>query len=511
MAGPVNVAQIKPAAEERSGQGPYRRLILRGVTVIDGTGGPAYGPANIVIENDRISTIVSAGRNTDVSQIGQATPEADVVLDLPGHYVLPGLIDAHAHIGMARQGPSADYVYKLWLGHGITSIREPGCIGNGLEFTLSEAARSDAGEIAAPRMVPYAAFGAGLGEPLRTPADARRWVQQAADQGARGIKFFGARPEIFQAALAETTRLGLGSACHHAPSDVARANALTTARWGLTSIEHGYGLPEAMFADRRIQYFPGSYNYNNEHDRFAYLGQLWRQAAEPGSRRWDETIDELVALGTTLDPTLVVYVAARDAARARGREYHRDYSSPQSWTFFQPSPSSHGSFFHDWGTEEEAAWKENYRLWMSFVRDFYLRGGRLTLGSDAGFIYNLYGFGLIEEMELLREAGLHPLEIIGCATVNGAALLGLADTGSVEPGKIADLLVTAENPLANLKTLYGHGHLRVAPDGTATRVGGVTHTIKGGIVFDAARLRADVRDMVTEERERLGAPAPTTP
>ncbi|GAA1749101.1 amidohydrolase family protein [Nonomuraea bangladeshensis] len=502
-------SQIKPGTGSGSGQGPYRRLVLRGVTVIDGTGGPAYGPADVVIEKGRIDAIVSSGRITDITQMGQTTQEADVVLDLEGHYVLPGLVDAHAHIGTAEQAPAADYVYKLWLGHGITSVREPGCIGNGVGFTVREAARSEANEITAPRIVPYAAFGGERGEPFRTPYDAQQWVQQAAEKGAKGVKFFGAPPEIFQAALAEAKRLGIGSACHHAASDVARVNALMTARWGLTSIEHGYGLPEAMFADRRIQRFPATYNYNDEHDRFAYLGRLWREAAEPGSRVWDETLDELVALGTTLDPTLVVYVAARDAARARGgREYHRDYSAPQSWAFFQPSPASHGSFFHDWGTEEEVAWKENYRLWMAFVRDFYLRGGRLTLGSDAGFIYNLYGFGLIEEMELMREAGLHPLEIIQCATANGAALLGLADTGTLEPGKVADLLVTAENPLANLKTLYGHGHLRVAPDGTPARVGGVTHTIKAGVVFDAARLRAEVRDLVAEERERLGAGTP---
>ncbi|MER6502559.1 hypothetical protein ABT218_25075 [Streptomyces sp. NPDC001455] len=128
--------------------------------------------------------------------------------------------------------------------------------------------------------------------------------------------------------------------------------------------------------------------------------RLWHEAADPGSSVWDDTVDEHVSLGTTLDPSLAVYVASRDAAQARGREYHRDYTTPQAWKFFQPNPESHGSYFQDWGTEE-VAWKENYRLWMAFVRDFYHRGGRVTVGSDRGFIYNLYGFGLVEEMELL--------------------------------------------------------------------------------------------------------------
>ncbi|WP_031467593.1 amidohydrolase family protein [Sciscionella sediminilitoris] len=501
---------ITAGSEGSTGTGPFGRLVLRGVTVVDGTGGPPYGPADVVIERDRISAIVSAGRNTDMSQLGLRTGTADEVLDLPGYYVLPGLVDAHAHIGWAEQGPDADYIYRLWLGHGITSVREPGSLGNGLGFTVREAERAARGEITAPRIVGYVAFGSGTSEPIRTEREARAWVAEQAENGAKGIKFFGAAPELFAAALEEANTLGLGSACHHAQSDVARANALHTARWGLGSIEHGYGLPEAMFTDRRIQRFPGDYNYNDEHDRFAYLGRLWREAAEPGSRMWEETIEELVSLGTAIDPTLVVYVAARDAARARGREYHRDYSAPQSWKFFQPDPESHGSFFFDWGTEEEVAWRENYRLWMAFVRDFHLRGGLLTTGSDAGFIYNLYGFGLIEELELLREAGLHPLEIIRCATANGARLLGLPETGTIEPGKTADLLVCAENPLTNLKLLYGHGHLRAGANG-AERVGGVTHTIAGGVLHDAVALRARVREQVAAERERLGTGVPRTP
>ncbi|MFI0976150.1 amidohydrolase family protein [Streptomyces sp. NPDC021093] len=507
----MRLSQNVPGTAGSIGKGPRKRLVLRGVTVIDGTGAPPYGPADVVLEGGRISAIVSPGRNTDMTQAGQRTVAGADVWELPGHYVLPGLIDAHAHIAASEQGPDADYSYRLWLGHGITSVRETGCLGNGTAFTAREARRAAANEITAPRITPYAAFGAGRTEPFRTPRDAEAWVAEQAGLGAAGIKFFGAPPTIFRAALTEAGRLGLGSACHHASSELPRINALTTARWGLGSIEHGYGLPEAMFTDHRVQRFPSTYNYNNEHDRFAQLGRLWQETAGPGSRVWDDTLDELVSLGTALDPTFVIYTAARDAARARGREYHRDYSAPQSWEFYQPNPANHGSFFYNWGTEEEVAWKDNYRLWMAFVRDFHQRGGLLTTGSDAGFIYNLYGFGLVEEMELLREAGLHPLEIIQCATANGARLLGLEDTGTLEPGKTADLLVIAENPLANLKVLYGHGHLRMGDAGSLARVGGVRHTIKGGVVFDAVNLRSLVRDQVAAERERRAVPAPFTP
>ena len=111
------------------------------------------------------------------------------------------------------------------------------------------------------------------------------------------------------------------------------------------------------------------------------------------------------------------------------------------------------------------AWKENYRIWMAFLNDYKNRGGRVTTGSDSGYIYKLYGFDYIRELELLREAGFHPLEVIRSATLYGAQALGLdKEIGSVEPGKLADLVVVEENPLQDLKVLYGTGAIRVTPD-----------------------------------------------
>jgi cytosine/adenosine deaminase-related metal-dependent hydrolase len=154
------------------------------------------------------------------------------------------------------------------------------------------------------------------------------------------------------------------------------------------------------------------------------------------------------------------------------------------------------------------AWRDNYRRWMAFVNDYKNRGGRVTVGSDSGYIYKTYGFGTIEELEMLREAGFHPLEVIRAATLSGAEVLGADDRiGSVEPGKLADLVVLSENPLANLKVLYGNGHLRLGEDGRLRRVGGVRYTIKGGLVFDAPALLADVRRKVAGEKARRGITA----
>jgi hypothetical protein len=499
-------AAVLPAPARTEGEGPYPQLILRGVTVIDGTGAPAFGPADVVIEGRRIvEVVVVANARAAIDSAGRPRLRAGGrELQLAGQYLLPGLIDLHGHIGGEAQGTPAEYVYKLWLGHGITSIREPGCL-NGLAFCASEARRSAGNLITAPRIFAYSWFGQGRAAPITSAAQARQWVREARAQGAVGMKCFGYRPDVLAAAFAELKKLHMRSACHLAQPDVARLDALDAARLGLTTMEHWYGLPEALFDGQTVQAFPPGYNYQDEASRFGEAGHLWAQAAAPGSPRYEAVMAELLALDFTLDPTFGIYSANRDLMRARRADWHEQYTLPSLWQFFQPNREHHGSYFYDWGTEQEVAWRDNYRRWMAFVNDYKNRGGRVTVGSDSGYIFQLYGFGTIQELELLREAGFLPLEVIRSATLDGAQALGVADRlGSIEPGKLADLLVVAEDPLANLKVLYGTGHIRLGDDGVVRRVGGVRYTIKDGIVFDAAALRAQVRAMVAAEKTRLG-------
>jgi imidazolonepropionase-like amidohydrolase len=493
---------VSPAPTRQEGQGPYSQLILREVMVINGTGAPAFGPADIVIEGNKISQISIVG--TPTSSVRSNRPklkEGGTELQLAGHFVMPGIIDMHGHIGGSEQGTPAEYVYKLWMGHGITTIRDPSC-GNGLEFCLSEKKRSAENKITAPRILAYPVFGQGQSKVFTDPEQARAWVREIKAKGADGLKCFGYRPDILQAALEETKKQGLRSACHHAQIDVARVNVVNTARWGLTTMEHWYGLPEALFDGQTVQNYPADYNYQNEQQRFAQAGRLWAQAAKPGSDKWNSVMDELLKLDFTIDPTFTIYQASRDVMRARRADWHDAYTLPSLTQFFTPNPDSHGSFFFDWGTEEEVAWKENYRLWMRFVNDYKNRGGRVTVGSDSGYIYKVYGFGTIEELELLREAGFHPLEVMRSATLSGAEALGLQQSlGSIEPGKLADLAILDENPLANFKLLYGTGHMRLDKTGKLSQVGGVKYTVKDGIIYDAKQLLADVRKIVENAKK----------
>ena len=128
-----------------------------------------------------------------------------------------------------------------------------------------------------------------------------------AAKGVDGLQLSSYPPQIMAAIIDEAKKRGLRTAAHLSQLGVAAMNALDAARRGLTTLEHWYGLPEALFTDRTVQDFPPDYNYNNEQDRFGQAGRLWKQAAPPYSERWNAVMNELIKLDFTLVPTLTIY------------------------------------------------------------------------------------------------------------------------------------------------------------------------------------------------------------
>ena len=498
------VAATLTSSAQELAEGPFNQLIIRSAMLINGNGAPPLGPVDVVVEQDKITEVRVVGYpGVEINEKRRPVLKpGGKEINAEGMYLLPGFVDMHGHIGGVAHGADWDYVFSLWLAHGITTVREPS--GRGLEWALDLKKKAERNEIIAPRIFAYTGFGAGSKE-ITTPEQAREWVRENAKKGADGIKFFGAAPEIMQAALEENKRLGLGSACHHAQMSVARWNVLHSARAGLTSMEHWYGLPEALFDNRTVQDYPADYNYQNEQHRFEEAGRLWEQAAAPYSEHWNAVMNELLELDFTLDPTFNIYEANRDLHRARRAEWHDEYTLPSLWRFYQPSKISHGSYWHEWGTSQEINWRKNYQLWMTFVNEYKNRGGRVTAGSDSGFIFQLYGFAYVRELELLQEAGFHPLEVIRSATLNGAEALGVADQiGTIEVGKQADMILVSENPLKNLKVLYGTGAIKLTDKNEVVRAGGVSYTISNGVIYDAKGLLAKVRGMVQEAKDKEG-------
>lgn len=496
LTGRVFAVPFAPDRKPGEGEGPYDTLIIRNATVIDGTGAPPRGPQDIVIQGNKIVSIGRAGNITGAK-----------VIEANGMYVMPGFVDTHAHIGGSAQGVSAEYVYKLWMAHGVTTIREPGCY-SGLDWVLHEKERSAKNEIVAPRIYAYVIPGlTWSGGAILTPEKGREYVRWAKEQGADGLKLRMIDPPIMEAIIDEAVKLGLGTETHLEQTVVTKDYLPNMARWGLGAVVHWYGLPEALLEDRTVQNYRVDYNYNNEYLRFGEAGRLWAQAAKPGSETWYRVMDQFIKDGLTVTPTFTIYEACRDVMRVKNEDWHEKYTAPSLRAYFDPSPQNHGSFCFDWTTADEIAWKENFQIWMRFVNDYKNRGGRVTVGSDSGFIYRTYGFGYIREFELLQEAGFHPLEVIRSATMEGAALLAEENNqpmtfGIIRPGMLADLVVVEENPLQNFKTLYGTGAMKLNVEkGEIEYVGGVKYTIKDGIVYDAKQLLSDVEEMVRKEKE----------
>ena len=482
---PTKSAVTGPAQGKR-----YASLAIRNAMIIDGNGTPASGPKDILIKGDRIVAVLPLDPVALAGGRGKRLA-AEVEIDAAGKYVLPGLINAHAHLQDERGGipQPFDYEFKIWLASGITTVRD---VGSETKKALKLRAQSAAGEIAAPRILIYPMFSAQ--SPVPTNAEeARQRIREYKQMGADGVKFLGIYRDVMEAAEDEAHKLGLPIA-HHV--GVEETNAWDDIRFGTTSIEHWYGIPDAAIP-AGVQSFPSWFNYNNETDRFRYAGHLWREA-DP--KRLNEVLAAMVKAHVAWVPTLDIYEASRDLQRAQNQPWFADYLHPTLAEYFKPNPKNHGSYFLGWTSNDEVFWKENYRIWMNALIDFERMGGTIGSGDDAGFIYQIYGFGLIREMELEEEAGFNPIKVIQHATGNNAKILGLeGKTGAVRPGYLADLIVVNGNPLENMKVLYMSG-VDALKNGEQVRGGGVEWTIKDGYCYHGPTLASEVRAMVAKAK-----------
>ncbi len=454
----------------------YDRLLIRDVLVIEGNGTPIRGPLDIVIEKDRIASIGRVGKDEPF----------DAVIEGEGRTAIPGLINLHGHLHHERAGIEMPYQYQLdlWLACGITTVRD---LGSDREQALDARCKSDAGEVPSPRLFLYMVAG---GE---TAEEARLSVRGIQDARGDGIKVVGMDRESFVALLAEANAAGLRVAHHIGVEDT---DAWDDIAGGTTTIEHWYGIPDAAIP-YGSQQFPPGYNYSNELDRFRWAGHLFREA-DPA--KLGQVLQGMVDAGVAWDPTLTIYEATRDALAAQNQPWFAEYLHPALAKFFEPNLESHGSFFLDWTTADECAWRDNYQRWFAALREFAERGGTIGTGEDAGYIYRLYGFGLIRELELQQEAGFHPLDVLKHATSNGAKILDREhELGRLKKGFKADIALVNGNPLANFKLLYPTGTL--VQDGSGTRRGGtIEWTIKDGLCYRGAVLIENVRQIVSEAR-----------
>lgn len=396
---------------------------LTGAAVVDVAAGTTLPDAIVLIRDGRI---LAVGSRADVK-----IPRSAQVEELPGRTLIPGLIDAHAHLqpwGLAAS-----------LAAGVTAVRD---LHDGLP--LAAELRRSAEALPAPRLF---LAGAMLDAPPTTYPDAfavtdsasvAAAVDSLARSGATWIKAYTrTTPALLAEIVAAARARGLPVATHLGLTD-----ARTAAQLGVRSIEHLSGVPEALGgatalgAAHRRGFFSGW-------TAFEYAwGTLDTLALDALAR-------ELAPTGVTLVPTLGL---------------HETFSRLDDSTVFQ-TPDVRGvadSVRVNWnvpGMIRRAGWDaDDYPIFREarppqdrFVRTFVTAGGRVATGTDASNQLLVPGGGVHLEMELLVRAGLTPVQALQAATINGAALLGADSLGSIVPGKLADLVVLGGNPLGDIR------------------------------------------------------------
>jgi len=480
-----------------------KRLLIRNAMIIYGNAEPPFGPANVAIEDGRILRVGGVPREW----------QADAEIDATGKYVMPGIINGHMHLQDERGGVPQPFQYEmnLYLAAGATTIRD---VGADWKKAQEWRAQSAAHTLVAPRILLYERIWASKGS--HTAELVREGVRFAKAQGVDGLKISGMDRDLAEALMDEAHKQGLRTAVHNA---VDETTARDWAELGITSIEHFYGVADAALDG--IQNFPPEHNHMNEIHRFGRAGELYIQP-NLNREKLSAVLDLMVKNHVFWCPTLSIYVASRDVIRAQNQPWFKDYLHPTLEQYFRPDMRNHGSYFLGWTNTQEVRWKKDYQVWMAALKEFDLKGGLITVGDDAGFIYSIYGFGQVHEMELLEEAGFHPLEVIKMATVNGARMLGLEDRlGRVRQGFIADLLVVNGNPVENLRLLNPAGTDVLTYDGRVVnnysalmpgdpkvkveRGGGIEWTIKEGIPYHVPTLMREVKDMVAKGRAERAA------
>jgi len=497
---------LQPAAQQRpAGKAPahaqrVQRLLITKAMVIYGSGKPAFGPADILIQDGLIARIGTAN---------DQWPAPDAVIDGTGKYVMPGIINTHMHWHEERMpGIPMDIQYErnLYLASGTTTARE---VGGNFDKTSQWREQSKAGTIVSPRIILYA-------RPVRgTPDEIRGSVRELKQRGADGLKIGGLDRDQLEALLDEAKKQGLPTTTH---IGVEETTAWDYAELGVGCIEHFYGVGDAALDG--IQNFPPEMNTANEIHRFGRAGELYIQH-NFNRQKLSALLDLMVKNGVAWSPTMSTYEASRDVIKNQNLPWYRDFLHPSLEEYYKPSLARHGTYWLGWTNTQEVRWKHNYRVWMEALREFGLKGGIITVGDDAGYLYgSLYGFGMTRELELHEEAGFHPLEVIRHATANGAAVIGMGDRlGRVRQGYIADLLVVNGNPLENLRLLNPAGADIVLQNGKPVnnyaaldpadksietgRGGGIEWTIKDGIPYHVPTLMNEVKDIVSKARSEL--------
>jgi imidazolonepropionase-like amidohydrolase len=404
-------------------------VALVGATLIDGSGGPAVPNAVLVVRGGRVESV---GIRADF-QLPKRTREVDVA----GHWIIPGLIDAHAHLA-----PAASWALPRFLAWGVTTVRDAhGGIAS--VSTLKRRSNQEAPE--GPRVYPAGAMIDGLPATyanaigVNNESEARKGVDRLVSAGADFIKVYTRiDPQLLRAIVDESRAFNLRVSGHLGMTD-----ALAAAKAGIAAIEHLSGVPEAaspkpssLFTAHYRGFFPG----------WTAFERSW---AGLDSAALTRVANRLAEAKVTLIPTLVLHetLSRLDTPGLSRDPALQDVPEAQQRDWDVPGLIARAG----WTETDFEAFRKSRANQDLFIRQFAAAGGRLATGTDAASQMLIPGYSEHQEMELLVRAGLTPREALRAATRNAAVLIGVDSLGLLAPGKAADLLIISKDPLVDIR------------------------------------------------------------
>jgi hypothetical protein len=421
-----------PASAKAQQTASSQPLVIVGGTLIDATGKPPLEDAVIVIEGERIKSV---GKRGEI-----AIPKGSRIIDVKGKTILPGLIDGHCHL--------LDFMGELYLHLGITTC--PDITQNDDEWTMAQRDGTNLGKIRGPRIwstgarlvgpPPKWALRAEFGYPIKTPEDALAAVRKKKEMGLEIVKFNEyVSPEAVKAGAEEANRLGLPVTCHC-------LDIFLAAQAGFAGVEHHWAPGMTSIADVKKRW---------EIHEQRMTGKI-NTAELPfyyEAENFDKIVRAMVDRQVSWSPTIATWFRPLSPSAARFKERELSILNNRNANYLPAvmREQTLGQYdrYEKFSPEELNRVREGYKKLADLILRYVQAGGILRAGSDPN--NGLPGLGVHEEMVMFVEAGLTPIQAIQAGTINVAkAFRKDKDFGTVEPGKVADIIAVEGDPIKDI-------------------------------------------------------------
>jgi imidazolonepropionase-like amidohydrolase len=426
------LATIEVWSQQPAQQG--RALVIQGGTLIDVRQGTLTRDSVVVIEGERITAVGAAGQVT--------VPAGAQVINAGDKFVMPGLWDAHAH--------TRDFDAPLYINHGITSAMD---MGNVMDWIMAVAEGRNKGLLYGPRIFPQGMSIAGKIGPhqwlVNSAEEARQAARTNIEAGVSYLKVYQeATPEMIKAVTEEAHKAGLNVTGHLRITD-AREAILA----GVDALAHGTGIaPATAISPEAAHRMKIRRELDPEFSQMGFGGSIGNHLQDPA--KFDELIQLMLKHNVRLEPNIVCMF---NGTYPESRKFLHESLELVMRDEVRVPPS----FVRSW-TEEATVTRPaeavkrlekglaNHQL---FTRKFVAAGGKILVGDDA-YIHITPGLAMWHEMELLAAAGVPPLAILQGATIHPAEFVHQdKELGTIEKGKLADILILGRNPLENISNI----------------------------------------------------------